>query len=270
MRRCGISGAALGFLLLVGCFSSALAGGLYLNEFATPSMGTAGAGQEAYVADASTNFAFHNPAGVTRLEGDQISLGAGLLVGETRFDADQNTAFSGGNQASFAPLLGSHGVLDLTEDLKLGMSVFSVAGASLDPDNSWVGRFQLQEISLLTITANPSVAYRVSDWFSLGVGFQAMYASIDYELAAPPVPPPNGSDGQIEVDSTDWAYGYNFGALFEISERTRVGITYISKKLSRTSRETWTSTRETARTLRLIRTSKSRSRKPSGLGLIMT
>ncbi len=36
----------LGLLLVVGGASSAVAGGLYLNEFATPSMGVAGAGQK--------------------------------------------------------------------------------------------------------------------------------------------------------------------------------------------------------------------------------
>ena len=43
----------LSLLLVVGGYSSAGAGGLYLNEFATPSMGVAGAGQEAVAEDAS-------------------------------------------------------------------------------------------------------------------------------------------------------------------------------------------------------------------------
>lgn len=211
---------------------SSRAGGLYLNEFATPSMGTAGAGQEAYAGDASTNFAFHNPAGMTRLEGNQLSLGIGVLNGTTKFDADSNTPFaggSGGDQAGWAPLLGSHGVLSLTDDLKVGMSVFSVAGASLDPNNNWVGRFQLEKISLLTITANPNVAYRVTDWLSLGAGFQAMYADLEYKLAAPPINAPVGGDGRVKIDGNDWAFGYNFGALFELSPRTRVGVTYVSE-----------------------------------------
>ncbi len=70
-------------LLIAGGYSSAVAGSLYLNEFATPSMGVAGAGQEAVANDASTNFAFHNPAGMTRLDGSSVSLGAGILVGDT-------------------------------------------------------------------------------------------------------------------------------------------------------------------------------------------
>ncbi len=217
----------LGLMLLAGGYSVAAAGGLYLNEFATPSMGVAGAGQEAVANDASTNFAFHNPAGMTRLDGHSISLGAGLLVGKTEFDTDSDTPFSGGDggdQAGFAPLLGSHGVLSVTDDLRLGMSVFSISGAALDPNDSWAGRFSLQKIELLTLTANPSVAYRVNDWLSLGAGATVMYADIDYELAAPP-----GGAGKVKVDGDDFAFGYNFGVLLELSPHTRVGVTYVSK-----------------------------------------
>ncbi|MCZ6592851.1 MAG: outer membrane protein transport protein, partial [Alphaproteobacteria bacterium] len=206
----------LGLLLVAGGYSSAGAGGLYLNEFATPSMGVAGAGQEAVANDASTSFAFHNPAGMTRLEGHSLSLGAGLLQGDTKFDTDPDTPFAGGNggdQAGLAPLIGSHGVFSVTDDLKLGMSLFSISGAALDPDNSWAGRFSLQEIELLTLTANPSVAYRVNDWLSFGAGATVMYADITYELAAPPINPPVGGAGQAEVDGDDFAFGYNFGVL---------------------------------------------------------
>jgi len=104
---------------------------------------------------------------------------------------------------------------------------------SLDLDNMDVvyqgGRFQLEKISLLTITANPSIGYRVTDWLSVGAGFQAMYADMEFKLAAPPINPPTGGDGRVKVDGNDWAFGYNFGALFELSPRTRVGVTYVSK-----------------------------------------
>jgi long-chain fatty acid transport protein len=217
----------LGLMLVAGSCSSAGAGALYLNEFATPSMGVAGAGAEALAEDASTNFAFHNPAGMTRLKGNSVSLGAGLLVGNTEFDTDADTPFSGGDggdQAGFAPLLGSHGVFSITDDLKFGMSVFSISGAALDPNDSWAGRYSLTEIELLTLTANPNVAYRVNEWLSLSAGGQVMYADINYKLAAPP-----GGGGNVEIDGDDFAFGYNFGVLFELSPGTRVGATYASK-----------------------------------------
>jgi long-chain fatty acid transport protein len=227
-----IGSSILALILVAGGYSSAGAGALYLNEFATPSMGAAGAGQEAVANDPSTAFAFHNPAGMTRLEGHSIMLGAGLLSGDTEFDTDPNTPFNGGNggnQAGLAPLVGSYGVYSLSDDLKLGMGVFSISAAILDPTDSWAGRYDLTEIELLTVTANPSVAYRVNDWLSLGAGAMVMYADIDYKLAIFPILPPVGGQGEAEVDGDDFAFGYNFGALFELSPRTRVGITYISK-----------------------------------------
>jgi long-chain fatty acid transport protein len=222
----------LGLTLAASGYSSAVAGGLYLNEFATPSMGVAGAGREAVASDASTNSSFANPAGMTRLQGNSVSLGAGLLVGQSKFDADAGTPFSGGNggnQAGLAPLIGSHGVYSFTDDLKIGMSVFSLSGAALDPDNSWTGRYQNNEISLLTLTANPSIAYRVTDWLSVGAGMTLMYANLDYELAAPPINAPAGGNGKVEIDGDDFALGYNFGVLFEVSPQTRIGVTYVSK-----------------------------------------
>ncbi len=169
---------------------------------------------------------------MTRLEGNSIALGAGLLHGDTEFDTDPNTPFNGGNggnQAGWAPLIGSHGVYSVTDDLKLGMSMFSLSGAALDPDNGWAGRFSLQEIELLTLTANPSVAYRVNDWLSFGAGATVMYADIDYKLAAPPINPPVGGAGKVEVEGDDFAFGYNFGVLLELSPRTRVGAIYVSE-----------------------------------------
>ena len=232
MRLTILRASVLGMVLVAGGYSSAGAGGLYLNEFATPSMGVAGAGAEAVANDASTNMSFHNPAGMTRLEGHSIALGAGLLQGDTEFDTDPDTPFNGGNggdQAGWAPLIGSHGVYSVSDDLKLGISMFSLSGAALDPNNSWAGRYSLQDIELLTLTANPGVAYRVNDWLSYGAGATVMYADITYELAALPINPPVGGSGQAEVDGDDFAFGYNFGALLELSPRTRVGAIYVSK-----------------------------------------
>ncbi len=51
--------SALSALFFIFINTTALAGGLYLNEFGTPSMGVAGAGANAVASDASTSF--HNP-----------------------------------------------------------------------------------------------------------------------------------------------------------------------------------------------------------------
>ena len=78
--------------------------------------------------------------------------------------------------------MGSHGVYSITDDLKVGMSVFSLSGAALDPDNSWTGRYQNNEINLLTLTANPSIAYRVNDWLSFGAGDFTLDMGMEWTL----------------------------------------------------------------------------------------
>ncbi len=172
----------------------AWAGGLYLNEFATPSTGVAGAGAEAIANDASTSFALHNPAGMTRLKESQLMLGGGLVFSTIQFDPDPNTPIpgnDGGDAGGPAPLLAAFYSHSLTDDLKLGFNVFSLSAAVLDYNDDWTGRFLVQEVTFLTVTMNPSVAYRVTDWLSLGAGMTVMYAKLEQKVAVP-TPPPRG------------------------------------------------------------------------------
>ena len=204
----------------------ARAGGLYISEFGTTLMGTASAGAQAYADDAST--AFHNPAGMARLDSHALMAGAGVLASDIRFDQDPATPVAGGNggqQGSFAPILSNSYVHSLTDRFKLGISLISVSGAVLEPDNSWAGRFQLQEVTLLTLTATPSLAVRLTDWLSLGAGANLMYARMSYKLAVPLLPL-----GQVKLNQLDdFEPGFTVGALAELGPRTRFGALYTSK-----------------------------------------
>jgi len=62
-------------LLMLPCISQA--GGLYLNEFGTPSTGVAGAGTHVVASDASTSF--HNAAGMRWIKGNELMGTGGLL-----------------------------------------------------------------------------------------------------------------------------------------------------------------------------------------------
>ena len=91
------------------CVVSSWAGGLYLNEYATPSMGVSGAGAQAVATDAST--AFHNPAGMTRVEGNEVMFGAGVLNSDIKFDPSIKTPVAGGDggdAGGWGPILGSY------------------------------------------------------------------------------------------------------------------------------------------------------------------
>ncbi len=214
-------------VFLISSTTVAMAGGLYINEFGTSAMGTAGAGAHAYANDAST--AFHNPAGMTRIEGRQLSAGAGLILGKVKFDPDADTPIDGGDggdAVGWAPLVGSHYVHSVSEKFKLGMNVGVITGASLDYDNDWAGRYLNQEVTLMTMSFIPAVAYRINDKFSIGGSVNFTYGMLDMKLA---IPNPGQSDGKVEVeDADDWDVGFDLGVLYEISKDTRLGVTYFS------------------------------------------
>jgi len=189
-------------------------------------MGTAGAGTNAVASDASTSF--HNPAGMTRIRGKEIMGSGGLLYPTVKFDPDSDTPIAGGDGGDAggpAPILGGFYVHSLNNRWKLGASLTSISGAMLDYDDDWTGRYLNTEVKLLTVTFFPSIAYRVTDWLSLGGGPQIMYADLELKTKAPP---PIGN-GEVKIDGDDVAYGYGLGALIELNERTRFGIVYQSE-----------------------------------------
>ena len=210
-------------ILLMG--TSLWAGGLYLNEFGTPVMGNAGAGSGAEASDAST--AFHNPAGMTRLGQRQFMLSLGLGYTDASFKQDSSFVGggNGGNAGGWVPLIGAYYAQPIKEDLWFGFSTYTISGASLDYGTGWVGRYQCDEITMMTVTAMPTLAYRVNDWLSVAAGPTIVYGSLDLDVSAP-LP---GRDGQISLDGDDVAYGYTLSTMIELSERTRIGVLYISE-----------------------------------------
>jgi hypothetical protein len=86
------------------------AGGLYISEYGTPSMGTADAGSQAWGNDASA--ALHNPASMTRLDGHAMLAGVGAGITQVEFDPDRAAieGDDGGNAGTVAPLSTISGV----------------------------------------------------------------------------------------------------------------------------------------------------------------
>lgn len=227
----GLVTALLAPLLLFSA-RSADAGGLYIQEFGTPTQATASAGAQAKADDAST--AFHNPAGMTRLDDHALMLAGGILVGDIKFDPDSDTQFSGGSggqQGGPGPVLGAHYVHSIfdrdsewLDRLRFGFSLASVSAAVLDPDDEWSGRFEVTNLFLLTLTGMPSLALRIHDTFSVSVGAVLTYGLMNYKVGVP-LPGPGGNEGRIEFEKlTDFAAGANVSALWEPTEGTRVGL----------------------------------------------
>jgi long-chain fatty acid transport protein len=84
--------------------------------------------------------------------------------------------------------------------VRFGLSFFSLSGSILDPSNEWAGRFEMTSISLLTISVEPALAVRVTDWLSIGAGPVVTYGILNWELRAPT---PAGSESKVKLDDLD-------------------------------------------------------------------
>ena len=217
LRR-GIIVAALGVPAL------AQAGGLYLYEVGTSDLGFAGAGTAARAEDASTVYA--NPAGMTRLSGNQLVVGGQVLYGKADYELD-GTGLLGagdpGNVIGWLPggsLFYSHSISDR---LKLGVGVYGNFGLALDFGDNWAGRNLVDNTALMAMTLQPTLAWRIDDQWSLGAGLTVNYGYFKLERVAL-----IGGGNQKEKD-TDWQYGTRLGVMFEPSRATRFGVVWTSK-----------------------------------------
>ncbi|MGA2410994.1 MAG: outer membrane protein transport protein [Candidatus Binataceae bacterium] len=207
---------------------AASAAGLSLYETGAPDLGTAQAGQAALAADASTAGA--NPAGMTYLGRSQLLIGAGALLPAINFNVGSQTTtsgLSGGNAGVFFPEGSFFYVYRLSERLRLGVAAGSEFGLAVDYSKTWAGRYYLTRSSLLTGQINPSIAYRVNDWFSVGAGFSIVAGQLFSQANVNNILP-RFSQGRVSFESWSVEPQGNAGFMFQPTPQFRAGVTYQS------------------------------------------
>lgn len=204
------------------------AGGIMLYEIATPDVGLASAGYAARTADAST--VFKNPAGMSQIGEAQFQGGLQALYGSVSFSADANTSprlgtEEGGNALGWLPGASAFVVVPLGEKFRVGLGALSNFGLAESYDDNWVGRYYVQDSTLLGMSLTPSVSFEVTKWLSIGAGLNAMYGILDTDIAVNNV---SQADGQMSLKDQTWGFGANVGLLIKAGERTQFGLTYLS------------------------------------------
>lgn len=217
-------------VLLVLCSSSAPAGGLYIYELGHPLQGASNAGEGAMAQDASV--AAFNPAGIMQLDESEWMVTAIGIYSQVEFEQESGTTVSGnngGDAGSFAPGASLFYANPFSEKFGFGFAFNAISGAELDYDQGFVGRYWGERVELLVVAAMPSLAWRVNDQFSLSIGIPLAFGSLDLDVAIPPLIG-TGPDGQARIsDGKDYVFGISAGALWELTDRFRLGLIYSSE-----------------------------------------
>ncbi len=206
------------------------AAGLQSVEQGTWDIGRAAVGSASAAGSAAT--AFFNPAGMSLLTEPEITGGVMGILGESRFDANSNPTISGGtggNQSGNAVVpTGPFVVYPIDEGWAVGFSMTAPYVATLDPDDSWPGRYQLTKLDLQVLRFGPSVSYRVNDWLSVGGTVAMNYTTFGLRVAV--LNPLGGPDGKLRIsDADEWEPTWLVSAMLEPTETTRIGLVYFSE-----------------------------------------
>jgi long-chain fatty acid transport protein len=240
MRSKRLFVCAMAVLVAVLCSGNVWAAGFQLFEENASGIGNAYAGSAAVADNAST--IFFNPAGMTKLQAREVSFGLSVVKpsvdftntnsGRTvpvnppsppyppnLFGTDSGT--NGGDAGGWNFIPNGYLSWKLTKDLYAGIGLSAPFGLATEYDSSFLGRYQSIKFSIETYNVNPSLAYRVNDMVSLGVGvsWQRMKAEYTRQATA-------ASQVKVELDNDAW--GWNVGALFQLAPATRLGVSYRS------------------------------------------
>jgi len=217
-------------IVLLGS-NHAVAGGLWLNEYGDFVGGRASAGAAAGTDEAAT--IIHNPATATRIEGSQLFGSVGAIIAGQKFDVQESSPIIGDDNGGEAGQVSPGGSVAYIFDngwtnWSTGLSVEGLAGAGLKYNDEWVGRYQVTEVNLLVMALGTTLAYQVTDKFSIGIKPQIYYATLTQKLRLPSSLITGRDDVRVKVDGDDTGFGGAVGAVYEFNAGTRVGISWQS------------------------------------------
>ncbi|MDQ2076846.1 OmpP1/FadL family transporter [Marinimicrobium sp. ABcell2] len=221
--------------VLYGAVTSAIlvaplthASSFYLLEQSPAHLGHAFAGTASNIGDAST--VYFNPAGMTQLEGRQLTGGLNWVRPSSRFtDGGSNTGDVGSRTNESAVIPNLYYTHRLNEQWSFGLGLSVPFGLSSDWGDEWSGRYLATFSELEVLNFNATAAFAVNEQLSVGFGinYQTMdvtlQSQVDSTLGTNPSP---GSDsyGQITGDADDVTF--DLSVYYQLDDATAFGLTW--------------------------------------------
>ena len=236
---------------------SANAEGYQINSQSARQWGMAHTGTALKLGAESMTF---NPAGLSFMNSKfDVSLGTILISSTVKYE--QGTYKHETDNPISTPIFGHFGY-KINDKFAVGVNVTNPAGNSLVWGDNWAGATHIQDVSLKAFNVQPTVSYKINDRISIGAGLMIDFGSFEQRkglvaagafdglgtlasglsAAMPSLAPLPGMissfSGQVPVGielegSSKVAYGFNIGALIDVTDKLTIGVSYRSKvKLS--------------------------------------
>ena len=208
----------------------------YKMEFQSAST-LADSGDAAVVEDAGTNW--YNSAGLVYLP-QQLALSGIEIYQHTKFSgtvtapnttpllpgASSVTSTTNSYPNAFLP--GFHYAYPFKDRWAFGISVVPAWGLMEDYGNAFL-RYNLIRLYTKTIDIAPSLAMRINDQWSVGLGPDFHYFSVESKNAARTQVLTTTGDSLSRYSADHWNEGWHAGLLFRLNDATRIGLNYRSR-----------------------------------------
>lgn len=223
--------AFIGFILFLLAFSErADAAGFGIYEWSA--RGNALGGAMVARADDPSAVAF-NPAGMVQLEGTQMMFGftaispTADMTGYDLSDGLMSEPYATTVSSTWFPPHFYY-VRQFNDNQWFGIGIFTRFGLGTEFEPDWFGRYNSYKAEIMSVSLNPSWAWKVNEKFSVGVGVEAMYFAIDLRKRIPPISAYSLPENDSRLDGDSFGWGWNLGLLFKPVEDVRFGLTYRS------------------------------------------
>lgn len=210
------------------CASTASAAGFQLTEQSVAGMGRAHAGAGIVGDDVS---AIHfNPAGMTLLHGLQTTVAGTYVSLDIDYKGLKGQRENGRDKPASIPA--AFLSYQVNDSLWLGLAITSPYGMRIRYNNDWAQRERGISGSVTTADINPSIAWKVNDYISIGGGVSALWTHSKIKSGIPKGMHAMGKDvplgGEFEYKGSDWMFTYNLGLMVSPTEDLRFGVSYRS------------------------------------------
>jgi len=214
------AGTALGILIIAT--AQANAGAFAIREQSTYGQGTSFAG---IAAGGALSSMFWNPATMTQFQGIVVENGFAFIKPKVDQTPQAGTfpALLGlggvSNSAEMGLIPNGYTSYQLSPNLWLGLSINSPFALAVSFPDAWAGRNYSGDSSVRTYNATPSVAYRINDWISIGVGVQIQYAKVQFLSGLP-----TGLFQDLTLKGTGFGFGATAGVTLTPTPTTSIGL----------------------------------------------
>ncbi|GAB0111385.1 outer membrane protein transport protein [Pseudoalteromonas distincta] len=202
-----------------------------LSEQNASGLGRAYAGEASIADDASV--VARNPALMTLFKDKQLSVAAIGVIPDVSLEGEgaptgiDQSSLDDDSIAPSAVVPAAYFTMPYNDKVSLGFGAFSNFGLSTDFDDDYSAGQIAGKTEIFTVNLNASVAYKVTEKFSYGIGLNVIYADAEIvrHLGTTPLPIPAKTE-VVNLEGDDTGYALNIGLMYQLDDNSRFGFNY--------------------------------------------